>query len=62
MAVDLHIVGWVEKRGIDGSTITDYAPQKIQIAAITATEPMLAKDPDVARLRPRFLRNSRNDD
>src|SRR4051812_41238110 len=47
VAIDLHVVGWVQKCRVDRRTLSDHAPKKLRIAPVAATDAMLAENPDV---------------
>src|SRR6185369_2973251 len=50
VALDPDIVRRIEKRGID-LCFADDSPQEFGVAGIATSDPVLAKNPDVARLR-----------
>ncbi len=56
-----HIVGRIEESRIDTRLVADDPLQKSSIATIATSHPMLAKNPDIARLRSWCCRNGRND-
>src|SRR5262249_59691022 len=61
MPADLHIVGRIEESRIDTRPVADDSLQKSRIAAIAASHPMLAENPDITRLRSWRCRNRRDD-
>jgi hypothetical protein len=61
VAPNSHIVRRVEESGIDARSVTDDSLQEFGIAAVAASHPMLAENPDVAGPRFGCFRNRRND-
>jgi hypothetical protein len=59
MSVDGDVVGRVEERGVDRPVLADQGLED-QVPPVAAADPMLAQDPDVARLRARRLGDGRN--
>jgi hypothetical protein len=55
-----HIVGRIEKGCVDPRPIADDALQKSGIATIATSHPVIAENPDVARLGSRRCRNRRD--
>src|SRR5467141_1703023 len=60
MAPDFHIVGWIEESGVDPRIPTDDTLQKFGIATIATSHPVIAENPDIARLRSWCCRNRRD--
>src|SRR4051812_45167792 len=61
MTVDLDVVGRVQERGVDRSSLADHSLQKLRIASVPASDTMFAQNPDVAERGFRFSRNRWND-
>jgi len=61
VSLDPDIVRRIEKRGIDLGAFADDPPQKFGVACIATSDPVLAKNPDVTRLRLRCRRSRRDD-
>ena len=61
MPADPHIVGGIEERRIDPRPVADDPLQKSGIAAVATSDPMLAQNPDIARLCPWRYREGRDD-
>jgi hypothetical protein len=49
VAANANIVGRVEEGGVDLSALANDPLQKLEIAAVAAADPMIAKAPDVPR-------------
>ena len=60
MAVDLHIVRRVHKRGVDQAVSTDDLPEEGNVAAIATADAVVAKDPYVPDFRLRLHRHGRD--
>ena len=61
MPADPHIVGGIEESRVDTRPVADDPLQKSGIAAVATSDPMLAENPDIARLRPWRYREGRDD-
>ena len=61
MPANPHFVGRIEESRIDTRPIADDPLQESGIAAVATSDPMLAKNPDIARLRPWRYREGRDD-
>ena len=60
MAIDLHVIGRIEKRGIDRA-VADHFAQECDFAPVAAADAVLAQLPDVTGLRTGCFRDGRND-
>ena len=61
MPADPHIVGGIEESRIDPRPVADDTLQESGIAAVATSNPVLAENPDIARLCPRRYREGRDD-
>src|SRR6476661_6016281 len=48
MSGNLHVVGRIQKPGIDSRFLADQAPNKVEVAGVATPDSMLTKYPDIA--------------